>query len=63
MPILQWFLLFLLSLLISLIFLWLHLPAAMLLGPMIAGIVLSLQVVRYNFRAVFFSPRRRFSAV
>lgn len=43
MPILQWFLLFLLSLLISLIFLWLHLPAAMLLGPMIAGIVLSLR--------------------
>lgn len=31
MPILQWFLLFLLSLLISLIFLYLHLPAAMLL--------------------------------
>lgn len=28
MPILQWFLLFLLSLLISLIFLYLHLPAA-----------------------------------
>lgn len=43
MPILQWFLLFLLSLLISLIFLWLHLPAALLLGPMIAGIVLSLR--------------------
>ncbi|ABX22090.1 AbrB family transcriptional regulator [Salmonella enterica] len=43
MPILQWFLLFLLSLLISLIFLWLHLPAAMLLGPMIAGIVFSLR--------------------
>lgn len=43
MPILQWFLLFLLSLLISLIFLYLHLPAAMLLGPMIAGIVLSLR--------------------
>lgn len=63
MPILQWFLLFLLSLLISLIFLWLHLPAAMLLGPMIAGIVLSLRGSTYNFRAVFFSPRRQFSAV
>ncbi|SQI26498.1 Putative transport protein [Salmonella enterica subsp. arizonae] len=63
MPILQWFLLFLLSLLISLIFLWLHLPAAMLLGPMIAGIVFSLRAVRCNFRAVFFSLRRLFLAV
>lgn len=63
MPILQWFLLFLLSLLISLIFLYLHLPAAMLLGPMIAGIVLSLRGSTLQLPRVFFSPRRRFSAV
>ncbi|VEA37484.1 Putative transport protein [Salmonella enterica subsp. enterica] len=53
MPILQWFLLFLLSLLISLIFLYLHLPAAMLLGPMIAGIVLSLRGSTLQLRAYF----------
>lgn len=45
MPVLQWSSLFLLSLLLSLIFLFLHLPAALLLGPMIAGIVFSLKGV------------------
>lgn len=43
MPVLQWSSLFLLSLLLSLIFLFLHLPAALLLGPMIAGIVFSMK--------------------
>ncbi|MBE8398636.1 AbrB family transcriptional regulator, partial [Leptospira borgpetersenii serovar Hardjo-bovis] len=43
MPILQWFLLFLLSRLFSLIFMYLPFSAAMLFGPMIAGIVLSLR--------------------
>lgn len=45
MPVLQWSSLFLLSLLLSLIFLFLHLPAALLLGPMIAGIVFSMKGV------------------
>ncbi|VDY44134.1 Putative transport protein [Salmonella enterica subsp. enterica serovar Daytona] len=57
MPILQWFLLFLLSLLISLIFLYLHLPAAMLLGPMIAGIVLSLRGSTLQLPRGIFSRR------
>ncbi|MDT7456520.1 AbrB family transcriptional regulator [Citrobacter koseri] len=43
MPVLQWGLLFLLSLLLSLAFLCIHLPAALLLGPMIAGIAFSLK--------------------
>lgn len=43
MPVLRWGLLFLLSLLLSLLFLCIHLPAALLLGPMIAGILLSLR--------------------
>lgn len=45
MPVLQWSSLFLISLLLSLIFLFLHLPAALLLGPMIAGIVFSMKGV------------------
>lgn len=43
MPALQWGLLFLLSLLLSLLFLYVHLPAALLLGPMLAGILFSLR--------------------
>ena len=43
MPVLQWGLLFLLSLLLSLLFLSIHLPAALLLGPMITGILFSLR--------------------
>lgn len=42
MPSLQWGALFLLSLLLSLLFLYVHLPAALLLGPMLAGILFSL---------------------
>ncbi|MDA8477917.1 AbrB family transcriptional regulator [Citrobacter sp. Awk 4] len=45
MPVLQWSSLFLLSLLLSLVFLFFHLPAALLLGPMIAGIIFSLKGV------------------
>lgn len=43
MPVLQWGLLFLLSLLLSLLFHSIHLPAALLLGPMITGILFSLR--------------------
>lgn len=43
MPVLQWCLLFLLSLLLSLLFLFLHLPGALLLGPMIVGIIFSMR--------------------
>ena len=43
MPSLQWGALFVLSLLLSLLFLYVHLPAALLLGPMLAGIVFSLR--------------------
>lgn len=43
MPVLQWSLLFLLSILLSVLFLALHLPAALLLGPMVAGIIISMK--------------------
>lgn len=43
MPSLQWGALFVLSLLLSLLFLYVHLPAVLLLGPMLAGIVFSLR--------------------
>lgn len=43
MPVLQWGLLCVLSLLLSVGFLGLHLPAALLLGPMVAGIVFSMR--------------------
>ncbi|GCN39720.1 regulator of aidB expression [Escherichia coli] len=39
MPVLQWGMLCVLSLLLSIGFLAVHLPAALLLGPMIAGII------------------------
>lgn len=43
MPVLQWGMLCVLSLLLSIGFLGLHLPAALLLGPMIAGIIFSMR--------------------
>lgn len=43
MPILQWGMLCVLSLLLSIGFLAVHLPAALLLGPMIAGIIFSMR--------------------
>ncbi|MEG2990416.1 MAG: AbrB family transcriptional regulator [Citrobacter sp.] len=43
MPVLQWSLLFLLSLLLSLLFLFVHLPGPLLLGSMIVGIIFSLR--------------------
>ncbi|EAW1721360.1 AbrB family transcriptional regulator [Salmonella enterica subsp. indica] len=43
MPVLQWSLLFLLSLLLSLFFLLIHLPGALLLGSMIVGIIFSMR--------------------
>lgn len=43
MPVLQWGMLCVLSLLLSIGFLALHLPAALLLGPMIAGIIFSMR--------------------
>lgn len=58
MPVLQWSSLFLLSLLLSLIFLFLHLPAALLLGPMIAGIVFSMKGVTLRLpRAAFLAAQ------
>ena len=45
MPVLQWGMLCVLSLLLSIGFLALHLPAALLLGPMIAGIIFSMHGV------------------
>ena len=45
MPVLQWGMLCVLSLLLSIGFLALHLPAALLLGPMIAGIIFSMRGV------------------
>ncbi len=62
MPILQWFLLFLLSLLISLFSL--SAPSGGdAAHPMIAGIVLSLRGSTLQLPRGIFSPRRRFSAV
>lgn len=45
MPVLQWGMLCVLSLLLSIGFLGLHLPAALLLGPMLAGIIFSMRGV------------------
>ncbi|MCQ8762827.1 AbrB family transcriptional regulator, partial [Escherichia coli] len=45
MPVLKWGMLCVLSLLLSIGFLALHLPAALLLGPMIAGIIFSMRGV------------------
>jgi uncharacterized membrane protein AbrB (regulator of aidB expression) len=41
---------------------WLHLPAALLLGPMIAGITLSLRGAKFAFRGRFLLPLRPLSA-
>jgi uncharacterized membrane protein AbrB (regulator of aidB expression) len=41
---------------------WLHLPAALLLGPMIAGITLSLRGRTFAFRGRFLLPLRPLSA-
>ncbi|MTH44946.1 AbrB family transcriptional regulator [Intestinirhabdus alba] len=46
MVVLRWGLLFLASVLLSLLFLQLHLPAALLLGPMLAGILFSLKGIK-----------------
>lgn len=54
MPVLQWGMLCVLSLLLSIGFLALHLPAALLLGPMIAGIIFSMRGVTCNFPAPLF---------
>ncbi|NCB88700.1 MAG: AbrB family transcriptional regulator, partial [Gammaproteobacteria bacterium] len=43
MPVLQWSLLFVLSLLLSLLFLFIHLPGPLLLGSMIVGIIFSMR--------------------
>ncbi|MED9501838.1 AbrB family transcriptional regulator [Escherichia marmotae] len=45
MPVLQWGMLCVLSLLLSIGFLAVHLPAALLLGPMLAGIIFSMRGV------------------
>lgn len=62
MPVLQWGMLCVLSLLLSIGFLAVHLPAALLLGPMIAGIIFSMRGITRNFPAPLFSPRRPFLA-
>lgn len=51
MPVLQWGMLCVLSLLLSIGFLALHLPAALLLGPMIAGIIFSMRGVTLQLPA------------
>ena len=63
MPILQWGMLCVLSLLLSIGFLAVHLPAALLLGPMIAGIIFSMRGITLHSPAPLFSPRRPFLAV
>lgn len=62
MPVLRWGLLFLLSLLLSLLFLCIHLPAALLLGPMITGILFSLRGIALQLPAARSSVLRLFSA-
>ncbi|HFZ8993681.1 TPA: AbrB family transcriptional regulator [Citrobacter freundii] len=55
---LQWSALFLLSLLLSLLFLYIHLPAALLLGPMLAGIMFSLRGIDLKLpRAAFLAAQ------
>lgn len=57
MPVLQWGMLCVLSLLLSIGFLALHLPAALLLGPMIAGIIFSMRGVTLQLpRSAFRCP-------
>lgn len=62
MPVLQWGMLCVLSLLLSIGFLAVHLPAALLLGPMIAGSSSVCAELLCNFPAPLFSPRRPFLA-
>lgn len=62
MPVLQWGMLCVLSLLLSIGFLALHLPAALLLGPMIAGIIFSMRESLCNFPAPLFSLPKPFLA-
>lgn len=49
MPVLQWGMLCVLSLLLSIGFLAVHLPAALLLGPMIAGIIFSMRGITLHY--------------
>lgn len=56
MPVLQWGMLCVLSLLLSIGFLAVHLPAALLLGPMIAGIIFSMRGITLQLPAPLFSP-------
>ncbi len=57
MPILQWGMLCVLSLLLSIGFLAVHLPAALLLGPMIAGIIFSMRGITLQLPATFLAAQ------
>ncbi len=57
MPVLQWGMLCVLSLLLSIGFLVVHLPAALLLGPMIAGIIFSMRGITLQLPPLRFSRR------
>lgn len=58
MPVLQWGMLCVLSLLLSIGFLAVHLPAALLLGPMIAGIIFSMRGITLQLpRSAFLAAR------
>lgn len=57
MPVLQWGMLCVLSLLLSIGFA-VHLPAALLLGPMIAGIIFSMRGITLQLpRSAFLAAR------
>jgi uncharacterized membrane protein AbrB (regulator of aidB expression) len=58
----QWLILLLLSVLFSSLLLRLHLPAALLLGPLIAGLILSLRGVKLSILAPVIWRRRPLSA-
>jgi uncharacterized membrane protein AbrB (regulator of aidB expression) len=47
---------------LSFVLFWFHLPAALLLGPMIAGISLSLRGRKFAYPVPFLLPPRRLSA-
>ncbi len=59
----QWMKLLVLSSALSFVLFWFHLPAALLLGPMIAGIILSLRGAEIRVPRPFLLPPRRLSAV
>lgn len=59
----QWLTLLLLSILFSSLLLRIHLPAALLLGPLIAGLILSLRGVKLRIPAPVIWRRRLSSAV